>query len=42
MNFDDTPEEAAYRAQVRSYIEAHSDQLPCGLPTLKAAAGDQC
>jgi len=27
VNFDDTPEEAAYRAQVRSYIESHRDQL---------------
>ncbi|MCU1601681.1 MAG: acyl-CoA dehydrogenase [Frankiales bacterium] len=27
MNFDDTPEEAAYREQVRTYIADHRDQL---------------
>ena len=27
MNFDDTPEEADYRAQVRAYIAEHRDEL---------------
>ena len=32
VNFDDTPEEAAYRAQVRSYIETHRDEPPTPVP----------
>jgi alkylation response protein AidB-like acyl-CoA dehydrogenase len=27
VNFDDTPEEAAYREQVRAYIDKHRDEL---------------
>ena len=28
MDFEDTPEEATYRAQVRAWIEANKDALP--------------
>ena len=28
MDLDDTPEQAAYRAQVRSWLEEHSDEAP--------------
>ena len=28
MDFEDTPEEAAYRAKVRAWIEANKDALP--------------
>jgi hypothetical protein len=30
MDFEDTPEEAAYRAQVKAWLEANKDALPEG------------
>ena len=27
MDFDDTPDEAAWRAEVRSFLEQHRDEL---------------
>ena len=38
MDIDDTPEEAAYRQQVRSYLEEHKDELLTGRG--RAAADD--
>ena len=39
MDFDDTPEEAAWRAEVRSYLEAHHDRLVGERPDYGDPAG---
>ena len=37
MDFDDTPEEAVYRARVRAFLDEHRDELVTGGPTHRRA-----
>ena len=42
MDLDDTPEQAAYRAQVRSWLEEHRSEAPVyGDPTNPDAIRDE-
>jgi alkylation response protein AidB-like acyl-CoA dehydrogenase len=42
MDFNDTPEEAAFRAQARAWLEANAEPLPPGeLPSFEEASTDE-
>ena len=42
MDLDDTPEQAAYRAQVRSWLDEHKSEAPVvGDPTHPGAIEDE-